>query len=365
VDLDRAQRASGTVRALEPRDLPALVALRRAAFKHSERSSDTELASFLRAVFFDGPWQDPELPSLVYEDEAGHVGGFIGILPRRMLVDGMPIRAAVATQLMVAAGAHSLAARRLTRAFIEGPHDLCLGDCANDPARRLWTSFGGHTSTLLSMNWLRRLRPFRHAMQRLGPSRLAGAARALTAPVTGLLDARSKGFVAESNLLRTYAEPLTAKAVCDDQDDVLSGFTLRPWYDARSLEWLLARAAEKRQFGPLFSKRIRNVRGDPLGWYVYYLGSSGVANVLQIAARRRHEPVVLQHLFRDAWNRGAHAVSGRTEPWLMETLLSTDSVYVYQGPWTLLHSRRRELTDMIDRGAGYLSRLDGEWWLSF
>jgi len=35
------------------------------------------------------------------------------------------------------------------------------------------------------------------------------------------------------------------------------------------------------------------------------------------------------------------------------------------GPWVLIHSRRPEILPAVERGDAFLSRLDGEWWLSF
>jgi hypothetical protein len=35
------------------------------------------------------------------------------------------------------------------------------------------------------------------------------------------------------------------------------------------------------------------------------------------------------------------------------------------GPWALVHSPRPELVAAIQRGEAFLSRLEGEWWMSF
>ena len=361
---ERDQRTGGVVRALSERDVPALVALRRSAFRHSERATAGALTAFFHTVFFQNPWRDPEIPSLVYENARGEVAGFLGSLPRRMTLEGRVLRVGVGTQLMVSPGDRGLAGRRLMRAYMDGPQDLSLGDTANDAARRLWSSLGGLTSQLLSTNWVYRLRPWRHALQRLGRGRAASFARAIAAPFTALLDGRPNGDAAADSTA-SRLEALTPEAMCQDQEEVLGSFALRPVYEPGSLSWMLALAAEKRQFGALYSARVRSARGAPDGWFLYYFGADGVAHVLQIAARQRRESVVLARLFRDALDRGAVAVCGRAEPWLMPALLGADGVFVYRGPWTLLHSRRAEVSALVERTAGYLSRLDGEWWLSF
>jgi hypothetical protein len=351
-------QATGTVRALRAEDIPALVSLRRVAFRHSERPSRESAAAGFHDVFLANPWTDLNLPSLVFENEAGRVTGFLGVVPRPMLLHGRRIRVAVATQLMVSSAEPSLAARRLARAFIDGPQDLCLSDTANEAARRLWASVGGRTSPFLCMNWVRQLRPLGHALQRFG-GLLAWTSRRFASAIERF----DRPFAHRPTGVRI--EPLTPEATCADRDAVLSRFELRPDMAVASQRWLFAQVAGKRQFGPMFSARLRDRRGAPLGWFLYFLGLDRTAHVLQIAARAGAESLALQCLYSDAWERGAVAVTGRAEPWLMEALLSTDGVYVFQGPWTLVHSRRREVADQLARDTSYLTRMDGEWWLSF
>jgi hypothetical protein len=341
--------------------------LRRRAFRQSERATPEALAAFFRGIFFENPWRDPALPSLVCEDELGHVVGFLGVIPRRMTFHGRPLRVAVGTQLMAAPLHRGLVGRRLVRAFCEGPQDLSVGDTANDAARRLWLSMGGFVSPMLSLCWVRRLRPWRHATLRFGASLPARALRAAASPLARLLDAGTPNAALRVTPFdrECRTEPLTASAMTKELAGVLETFPLRPDYDTASTEWLLSRAAEKCQFGPLHSAFVRGRNGTALGWYLYHLDKDGTANVLQIASRRSATEDVLRSLYRDALGHDAVAVAGRAEPWLMRAIVGAGDVFAYQGPWTLLHSRNPDVVHSIERGEGYLSRLDGEWWLSF
>src|SRR5438552_2408867 len=102
-------------------DPPDVVALRQQVFRFSERDSPDRLAHYLEQIFFRHPWADEELTSLVYEDERGRVAGFLGIIPRPDRLPLEPVRAAVATQLMVAPERRGLVGRRLMRTFLTGP----------------------------------------------------------------------------------------------------------------------------------------------------------------------------------------------------------------------------------------------------
>jgi len=73
---------------------------------------------------------------------------------------------------------------------------------------------------------------------------------------------------------------------------------------------------------------------------------------------------VLRHLLRDAWRRGLTAIAGRVEPGCVEELAAHGSRFGRQGPWMLIHSPRVELMHAIAGGDAFVSRLEGEWWLS-
>src|SRR2546422_7768011 len=82
----------GRIRTLMRSDIPHLVALSQQAFRLNERVGADAMAAYFERIFFHNPWVDADLPSLVYEDETGRVGGVVGVVPRRMLVRGEPIR---------------------------------------------------------------------------------------------------------------------------------------------------------------------------------------------------------------------------------------------------------------------------------
>src|SRR6266480_5150827 len=109
----------GRIRTLERGDIPQLVALSQQAFQRRERVGADAMTAYFERIFFQNPWVDADLPSLVYEDETGRVGGFVGVVPRRMLFRGEPIRVAVTTQLMVAPRYGGQVGRRLMSRLLD------------------------------------------------------------------------------------------------------------------------------------------------------------------------------------------------------------------------------------------------------
>jgi hypothetical protein len=134
--------AGGRVRSFEREDIPRVVALRRRAFRHTAQLTTAEAEAYFALSYFDHPFRDMGVPSLVYEDQSGELAGFLGVLPRPMRFRGEPVRLAVSTQFMVDPGARGGAAMWLLDRFLEGPQDISYTDGANDASRGIWEGLG-------------------------------------------------------------------------------------------------------------------------------------------------------------------------------------------------------------------------------
>src|SRR5260221_7156193 len=171
------------LRALAAADIPAVVALFERVYPQHRWADRNSCERCLHEVLFANPWREAALPSWLAEKD-GRLTGCIGIVPRRMLLGGRPVRAAVGCLFMVDPGSRaSLVALQLAQAALAGPQDLFIADGANDDARRLLVSAGGRAPLLYGLYWTRPLRPPRHALSLLGDRPgFRAAALALRAP---------------------------------------------------------------------------------------------------------------------------------------------------------------------------------------
>jgi len=355
-------RAMGHVRQFAPDDIPAIVALRRKTFRHSERPSAEDLGVYLEQIFFRNPWCNEGIPSLVYRNATGEIVGFMGVVPRPATFQNRPIRIAVGTQLMVDPAARGLVGVALVKAFLSGPQDLSFADLANDVSRRLWEALGGTVSLVQSLQWTQPLRPGRFYAGRVARRLHARALAWGLRPVSWAVD----GLTARWPLARGLQEaPLTPALMAAHVPDLLDHLTLRPRYDEGSLRWLLDQLAATTQRGELHGVAVRGADGSVVGWYLYYANAGGVGQVVQVAARQGQGDDVLQSLFHHAWEQGLVALQGRLEPGLMSALGTGGALLAREGPWVLAQAQRPELSAAIHRGDAFLSRLDGEWWMSF
>jgi hypothetical protein len=357
-----------SIRPLERRDVDAAAWLHaRAAGPGADQARAARFRDFFERTLLDSPWSDPEIPSLVYEED-GEVLGFLASYVRHMVFDGNPVRIACSANLLTDPRVRTRAAGALlSRQYMAGPQDLTITDGANDTARRMWEALGAQMVHVSCLAFVRVLRPFGLAADRL-TSRLNDdtAARAV-APVARVLDAaiaRRRGSAS-----RTATERLTPEGLVENLPAVADGLRLVPAYDVNYLRWLfgeLDRVGAEGVFpqrvrrGPLFAELVRD--GDHVsGWYVTQLRRGGLCRVLQLAARPQSFGLVLDELDRRARALGAVGVFGRLEPHLVSPLTQRKALLRFGRGRMLVHGNR-DIADAILRGDALLTRLDGEWW---
>lgn len=359
------------VRPFVKADIPQVAELNRKVFGPPSQVSPDRAGSYeayFEEVFLDGPVRDEALPSLVHAEADEKIVGFLGVVPRRMLLDGQPVRAAIGSHFVVDPASRGLAGLRIIKTFFAGPQDLSLADHANDPVRTLWEGCGGRTALLYSTNWIRPLRPARLALGFLGKRGLPSPLALLARPLAWLADClltRVPPSPLRLSASRLRPEELDEAALLAALPAFASGRALRFVHDDGALRWILGRARRWEAGGHIHKALLRDAKRQVAGWYVYELAPGGIAEVLQIAAARHTVRDVLDHLFHDAWRRGATALLGRLDPAFMSELSEKYCPFYRRGPWTLIHSRRPELLDALHRGDAFMTRMEGEWGLGF
>lgn len=358
------------VRPLVPEDIPQVLDLYATVFPSPVGSSSEGLRSTFHEIFFGHPWRDDSLPSLVYQDNTGRIVGCLGVMPRRMSMNGRPIQAAISHTFMVEPGSRSTpAAVELVKRFLSGPQDLSVAQGSSKAGRRIVEGFGGSTSLLYGIRWTRPLRPGRYALgllKRHGfPAAFAHALRPLCFAVDAIapLIGRKPFRLAEPRLSGEELDP-DAWQECVAASSARR--SLRPEYDADSLKWLLAQLAQKTGPGSFQKVLLRDSSRQIAGWYLYYLKPGAISEVVQVGATRDSMNDVLEHLFYDARRRGAVAVSGQLDVTALEAFSEECSVLRHDGgPGLLIHSKHPDVLNAVHRGDAFIGRLEGEWWLGW
>jgi len=360
---------AGYVRALEPRDIPSIVRLHSSVYGDKYRGREKDLQADLERIFFDNPWCRDDMPSLVYEANTGEVIGCVGVLPRPMRFGGRHITAAISHSFMVEPGKRaSLAAVYLVSSFFSGKQDLALAE-VNNLSRRIWEGAGGNSSILYGLRWTRLLRPGRHVLSLLRNRGLPSVAAALLDPFCRFMD-----MLAPAISGKALRFPAPDGAVCADLDapavgESFNAFTedrlLKPVYDPSTYDWLVHALAANTRYGDLQKTVVRDHAGHVQGWYLYYMKPSGLAEVVQLVAATESMELVLDSLFFQAKRRGAVGVTGQVDPAFFRNLSDNHCIFHQAADsWLMLHSRDPEILHAIESGKAFLSRLEGEWWIS-
>ena len=360
----------GHARPLEERDIPQIARLYNQVYGRKYASRQEELQRGLAMLLLEHPWCDERYPSLVYQDNKGEIVGCIGVLPRPMHFKGKAITAAVTHSFMVAPGSRAcMAALHLARRFFAGRQDISMAD-GNNSSRMIWEACGGSASLLYSLCWTRPLRPSRYLLSFLVNHGLPRSIEWLMQPFARLSDAivarlsRRAFSFAEP---KVQAEELDPGTLAAHLPQFTKDVALSPGYDARTSEWIISALQDNRRYGVLHKIAVRNAAEQVLGWYLYYLKPSGIAEVLQIAADKRGANLVLDHLFHHAWRQGAISISGQFDPALFSVLSEKGSMFHHKSganSWMMLHSKHPEVIQAICEGDVFLSRMEGEWWIS-
>ena len=357
----------GFVRDLEEGDLSRVAKLYQKMNGGRYSGSHGALESYFRDIFFDNPWNQESISSLVYEEKNEGVVGFLGVIPRRMCFQGSIIKVAVGNNFMVDPEFRtSMAGIQLLKKFFAGPQDLSLTDEANELVRRAWEGCGGVASQLYSMHWRRPLRPTQYLMRTLMDSGFLKAVHRLTRPICYMLDSL---FVRVQGSPFYLSEPALQYEELDEisLQECITHFAadrlLFPVYDANSLGWLLDMLAQKQSYGSLHKALIRDEENKILGWYLYLLKPGENAQVVQVGGSSQTIKEVLECLIFDAWRNGALALNGRLDPRFMQTFSELYCFFDQSASGTLIQSKNSGIIQAFLQGDAFFTRLEGEWWL--
>jgi len=353
------------IQPLTPADIPAVAQLFMRVFRKSSLPAAESLKSYLTDLYLNNPWADPSYPSFVSRRSDGRITGFIGSLPRRMILEGLQISVVVAGNHMVDQEDRELfTGSNLLKRLFGGPQDLTLTDSANEISRRLWERLGGVTLLNYSLRWIRILRPAAFALDLLPFGRESASWGRLRAAAGWPGDIVARRFLrppAREPIAGLTGAGVSASLMQAALPALTAGRRLVPLYTVDDLSWLISMAGRKEQFGDLRSCAVYD--GDALlGWYFYYARRSGLAHVLQVASLPAAAGRVLHHLVVRAFDEGLNGVTGIVDPSLLREYHQHTSFILLRDMYAVAYARSAGPVAPLLGGSAFLSRLEGEWW---
>lgn len=363
------------VRAFAEEDAAAVASLWRYWFRDKVRGPAPDLETLARRVYLERPGTDPEIVSLVAEDDAGRLAGFLGTTVTTVRVDGRTGRLAGVFPPLVdpERGPTSLASFLLRR-FLTGPQDLTLSDGGHPKFERVWEALGGRVAPLASLRWVKVFRPIRLGLESGG---LGASVRRVARPLAGGLDAIGR-LAAPARLTATPVElpggrsaprpaQLDAQAATPGAwgaviERLQAEARLRPIYRPVDLSWLFGQMSAIDRLGPLRVATAHDAADRPVGAWVATLPAGGLGRVFSLEADRKHEASVFAALLTDADAAGVGALTGRLAARWRRPMTDAGCFVHSGGSLQMLHAHDRTLLDDALLGRLAFSRLDAESW---
>ncbi len=307
------------------------------------------------------------MPSLVYETSEGKVAGFLGVLPLQMKFEGKIIWAGIGGNYMVDSELKNpLAGPRILKKFLSGPQSLSMSDTGNDIGRKMWEGLGGGVSYNQSLHWIRPLRPIQLTStitkEKATLLRLAGILVQSFGRIFDRLSATWQSCPLHLGNPTGYVKEITLQEIQDSIQIASSKRTLAPAYSGDVLQWILQKAHEKSEFGPLRTMGVYTQEHSLTGWFLYYPNPGKIGQVLQVGSRCSTISNVLDHLFRDAYEMKSLGLIGRMEPVFIKEFSTKFCLFFHRSHYFVMHAKNAGILHAINSGDAYLTRLEGEWW---
>ncbi|WP_421591686.1 hypothetical protein [Shinella sp. M27] len=358
-----------SVRSFEAGDVEAVASLFQRLLRKSGEPANDDLKTYLQTLFLGEASHDTGLFSRVHVRADGTVSGFLGVLPVEMEFEGRRLLAAnCGTFASDDRDSDPFAGARLLRDALSGPQDLSFSETSNDVSTDMWRSMRAGVLASYSLEWLRILKPASFALEAAAAK--ISAARLLS-PFAKLGDA----ILCRHGDRQTWSHyaPLAGKAdafeatAADNAEfaalcrDLVTQFPLRPVWDQTTLEGMLGHAERKALHGERIQHIVRTRTGKPIGLYLYYGNPGSIGRAVQVMAAPAQEPIVIDCLIRNAYERGLVAIRGRTQPQLLQAMIGKKCAFLHASS-TVVHAREPAILAALTNGQPFLNGLAGEGW---
>ncbi|MDE1159538.1 MAG: hypothetical protein PW791_14940 [Neorhizobium sp.] len=360
----------GTIRPFRDEDAESVAALFQRIFRRGGASDCGALADYLLELYKNGPTSSAEIPSLVHISDRGILSGFIGLNTLSMRWHDRPLKVALCSTVMVdPTEKDALAAAKLMKAARTGSQDFSFSETASDVSLRMLRTVGGKSLPQHSFDWVRFVSPATAAVE-MARRRLPMLTATL--PIAKLIDRRLRArrqrmprWLAMPNPVRPPAGFETRAIDPAEFAGIFlaltARFAVRPDWSAEEIARLVREAMAKPAFGTPVLAAVYDRNQRPAGAFLYHVRENGTARVIQMVASEHQTGAVLDALIADAAGRGASVVRGRTQPFMMNAIL-TRRIPLFNVASSAYHCREPELAAVLANGDCFLNGLVGEQW---
>jgi hypothetical protein len=360
----RMRHSTGTVRAMERSDLPAVADLFTRTFRKNSKKTDGHLAGYLETVFFGSPLYTPEVGSLVHLNEKSRIDSAILAMPVEFSVHGRPVTARLLCAFMADGKSGAAGAARLARMLRAARQDFCFSDNASPVSADHWVAAGGLALPIQSLEWHRTFRPAaaaldmaRRRVKLLTKLPLQGLAR-----IADRLVRRSKTSFIAKQQDGIASAPISLPQFMAQAQQMMTRFSVHPVFSKAEFDWLTTVAQLNASLGELQSRSVMDAQGKVIGCYLYFGSDGRNAVVMNVFCHERQEAIVTAQLFADLDNLGYASAQGMAQPFLTQAVLRQRHLVHKHSGYFCLVTRHADLKEAAIGDGFYAGGLASENW---
>lgn len=357
-----AETKTQRVRPMRVDDIPAVRALFTQVFRPKSTSNSESFDQYFRHVFFENPYYDADLCSIVHEDSKGEIDSTLCVLPIPYHVDGKIVMGRLLCAYMMRPGGSPRGAAELTLTLRSRPNDFSFSDSAAPVSTRHFSAVGGITLDTHGLAWTRIFRGASYVAQFVAERR--AALRGWPAAKVGkLLDA----LVPIPKLRNSTNGKLAVREI--DQGEAIGLIRqLLPTYDAypawteQDLQWVLNLARDNRAAGELRFCAVSGKGDEPVGFFCYYARANGIAEVLSVLALKTREQAVVEVMLSHLQEAGHIAAQGRADPRFLGALSQQSVMFFRLKANVCVVTANPGVVNALDHNDIFIGGLAGESW---
>ncbi|MBJ6132307.1 hypothetical protein JAU75_05640 [Ochrobactrum sp. Q0168] len=343
-------------------DIPAVRDLFTQVFRPKSTSHSGCLDQYFRHVFFENPYYDADLCSIVHEDSKGEIDSTLCVLPIPYHVHGKIVMGRLLCAYMMRPDSSPRGAAELTLTFRSRANDFAFSDSAAPVSARHFSAVGGITLDTHGLAWTRIFRGASYVAQFVAERR--AALRGWPAAKVGqLLDA----LVPLPKLHKSTNGKRTVREI--DQSEAISLIRqFLPIYDAypawteQDLQWVLNLASDNHAAGELRFCSISGKSGEPVGFFCYYARQNGMAEVLSVLALKNQEQAVVEVMLSHLQEAGHIAAQGRADPRFLGALSQQSVMFFRLKANVCVVTANPGVLNALDHNDIFIGGLAGESW---
>jgi len=353
---------SRRVRAMKIDDIPAIRTLFQRVFRPHSKSCREAFDQYFQKFFFENPYYDPAIGSVVHENEHGEIDSAISVLPIPYRVNGQSVMGRLLCAFMMKPEMSPRGAAELTLTLRPSEKILNFTDSAAPVSLKHSEAIGGITLGTHGLGWTRVFQAASYVANYVAERRpvLCGwAASSVGKVLNPLFPVPAIRRAAKST---ADAREITQEEAISLVPGYLQSYLAHPAWTESDIGWLFRMASDNHAAGALRFCAINDRTGSPGGFFCYYRRSNGIAEILNIITKAGMEKHAVDAMLLHLQDEGHIAAQGRVDPRYLNALSQQSIMFFRLKANVCVATANADMLNAIQRGDIFIGGLAGESW---